>query len=134
LEAFQFHGFNGKRRVVSFGWKYGFPAQRLEAIEPIPQFLLPLRNQAARFGGLGDDELEQVLVTEHQARATSGWHKDKAVFDEMIDISFGASCTMRFRLSSRVDCGKGATSYSNPAPPTSSPGVAVRLGGLPPAG
>ena len=28
FEAFQFHGFTGKRRVVSFGWKYDFTAQR----------------------------------------------------------------------------------------------------------
>jgi alkylated DNA repair dioxygenase AlkB len=97
FEAFQFHGFTGKRRVVSFGWKYDFSAQRLEAIEPIPEFLLPLRRRAAHFGGLGDDALEQVLITEYQAGATIGWHKDKAVFDEVIGISFGAPCTMRFR-------------------------------------
>jgi alkylated DNA repair dioxygenase AlkB len=97
FEAFQFHGFTGKRRVVSFGWKYDFSAQRLEAREPIPEFLLPLRSRAALFGGLSDDDLEQVLVTEYQAGAAIGWHKDKAVYDEVIGISFGASCTMRFR-------------------------------------
>jgi alkylated DNA repair dioxygenase AlkB len=97
FEAFQFHGFTGKRRVVSFGWKYDFSAQRLEAMEPIPEFLLPLRSRAARFGGLSDDALEQVLVTEYQAGAAIGWHKDKAVYDEVIGISFGAPCTMRFR-------------------------------------
>ncbi|MBN9347867.1 MAG: alpha-ketoglutarate-dependent dioxygenase AlkB [Devosia sp.] len=97
FEAFQFHRFTGKRRVVSFGWKYDFSAQRLEAIEPIPQFLLPLRSRAALFGGLSGDALEQVLVTEYQAGAAIGWHKDKAVYDEVIGISFGASCTMRFR-------------------------------------
>jgi alkylated DNA repair dioxygenase AlkB len=97
FEAFQFHGFTGKRRVVSFGWRYDFSVKRLEAIEPIPQFLLPLRSHAARFGGLSDDALEQVLITEYQAGAAIGWHKDKAVFDEVIGISFGTSCTMRFR-------------------------------------
>jgi alkylated DNA repair dioxygenase AlkB len=97
FEAFQFHGFTGKRRVVSFGWKYDFTAQRLEAIEPIPDFLLPLRDRAARFAGLNEEALEQVLVTEYQPGASIGWHKDKAVFDEVVGVSLGASCTMRFR-------------------------------------
>jgi alkylated DNA repair dioxygenase AlkB len=97
FEAFQFHGFTGKRRVVSFGLKYDFSAQRLERIEAIPNFLLPLRLRAAKFGGLNESTLEQVLVTEYQPGAAIGWHKDKAVFDEVIGVSFGATCTMRFR-------------------------------------
>ena len=97
FEAFQFHGFTGKRRVVSFGWKYDFTAQRLEAIEPIPDFLLSLRGRAAHYAGLNEGALEQVLVTEYQPGAAIGWHKDKAVFDEVVGVSLGASCTMRFR-------------------------------------
>ncbi len=95
--AFEFHGFTGKRRVVSFGWKYDFSSQRLEKFEPTPDFLLPLRLQAARLGGLDAAELEQVLVTEYRPGAAIGRHKDKAVFDEVIGVSFGATCTMRFR-------------------------------------
>jgi alkylated DNA repair dioxygenase AlkB len=94
---FQFHGFTGKRRVVSFGWKYDFAAARLMAAEPIPTWLLPLRERAARFAELDADALEQVLVTEYQPGAAIGWHKDKAVFDEVVGVSFGAPCTMRFR-------------------------------------
>jgi alkylated DNA repair dioxygenase AlkB len=97
FEAFQFHSFTGKRRVVSFGWKYDFSAQRLEAIEPIPDFLRPLRARAAGFAGLNKEALEQVLVTEYQPGAAIGWHKDKAVYDEVVGISLGASSTMRFR-------------------------------------
>ena len=94
---FQFHGFTGKRRVVSFGWKYDFAAARLVAAEPIPEWLLPLRERAAGFAELEAAQLEQVLVTEYQPGAAIGWHKDKAVFDEVVGVSFGAACTMRFR-------------------------------------
>jgi alkylated DNA repair dioxygenase AlkB len=94
---FQFHGFTGKRRVVSFGWKYDFAAARLMPAEPIPEWMLPLRGRAAVFAGLAPAALEQVLVTEYQPGAAIGWHKDKAVFDEVVGISFGAACTMRFR-------------------------------------
>jgi len=97
FKAFEFHGFTGKRRVVSFGWKYDFSTRRLDQVAPIPAFLLPLRSRAATFGGLKEAALQQVLVTEYQAGASIGWHKDKAVFDDVIGVSFGAPCTLRFR-------------------------------------
>ncbi|HZY69275.1 MAG TPA: alpha-ketoglutarate-dependent dioxygenase AlkB [Devosia sp.] len=97
FEAFEFHGFTGKRRVVSFGWKYDFSERKLREKEPIPPFLLPLREQAAAFGGVEANRLEHALVTEYAPGAAIGWHRDKAVFEEVIGISLGAACTMRFR-------------------------------------
>jgi alkylated DNA repair dioxygenase AlkB len=97
FEAFRFHGFTGKRRVVSFGWKYDFSTESLQRIEPLPDFIRPLRERAADFGGLTPETLEQVLVTEYQPGAAIGWHKDKAVFDDVVGVSLGASCIMRFR-------------------------------------
>lgn len=97
FKAFEFHGFTGKRRVVSFGWKYDFAAERVERIESMPAFLMPLRDKAAAFGGLEPEVLEQALVTQYQPGAAIGWHKDKAVFDEVIGVSLGAPATLRFR-------------------------------------
>jgi alkylated DNA repair dioxygenase AlkB len=97
FKEFEFHGFTGKRRVVSFGWKYDFSAQRLEQIEPIPPFLLPLRRQAGQFAELPPEALEQVLISEYALGAAIGWHKDKAVFDQVVGVSLGSTCTMRFR-------------------------------------
>ena len=92
LEAFEFHGFTGKRRVASFGWKYDFTTARLQPVAPIPDFLLPLKRRAASFAGVGPEALEQVLVTEYERGAAIGWHKDKAVFDEVVGVSLGAAC------------------------------------------
>lgn len=69
FKEFEFHGFTGKRLVVSFGWKYDFSSQRLERIGYIPDFLIPLRDGAAHFADLDPEALEQVLVTEYQSRA-----------------------------------------------------------------
>ena len=33
FESFQFHGFTGKRRVVSFGWRYDFNESELQKAE-----------------------------------------------------------------------------------------------------
>ena len=52
FREFEFHGYTGKRRVVSFGWKYDFSGQKLREADAIPEFLLPLRNRAAAFARL----------------------------------------------------------------------------------
>jgi hypothetical protein len=51
FKPFQFHGYEGNRRVVSFGWAYDFAGQVLEPAEPIPNFLLPLRGKVAALAG-----------------------------------------------------------------------------------
>jgi alkylated DNA repair dioxygenase AlkB len=97
FKEFEFHGFLGKRRVVSFGWKYDFSIEKIRKIEDIPEFLLPLRERAAAFAGIDPQKLQQALVTEYSPGAAIGWHKDKAVFDEVVGISLGAPCTFRLR-------------------------------------
>ena len=50
FREFEFHGYLGKRRVVSFGWRYDYSGGgKLEAAPPIPNFLLELRELAASF-------------------------------------------------------------------------------------
>jgi alkylated DNA repair dioxygenase AlkB len=97
FQEFEFHGFSGKRRVVSFGWQYSFSDAKLRKAELIPQFLLPVREKAARFAGLDAHTLDHVLVTEYSLGAAIGWHKDKAIFNEVIGVSLLSACTFRFR-------------------------------------
>src|SRR3954452_12077566 len=87
---FEFQGFIGKRRVVSFGWRYDFNERQLQKADDIPEFLLPLRQRAAEFANLGPDSLQHVLVTEYSPGAAIGWHKDKAAFAEVVGISLQA--------------------------------------------
>jgi alkylated DNA repair dioxygenase AlkB len=97
FREFEFHQYLGKRRVVSFGWKYDFSSQRLQKAEEIPHYLRSLRSLAALFANLEAEAFEQVLVTEYAAGAGIGWHRDKAVFGQVVGISLLAPCTLRFR-------------------------------------
>jgi alkylated DNA repair dioxygenase AlkB len=97
FREFEFHGYTGKRRVVSFGWHYDFAARRLQKADDIPEVLLALRPVAAAFAGLEPGALQHVLVTEYGPGAAIGWHRDKAVFGEVVGISLLAPCTFRLR-------------------------------------
>lgn len=94
---FEFQGYTGKRRVVSFGWRYDFEARRLERASDIPGFLLDVRERAARFADLPPSQLQQVLVTEYGPGAGIGWHRDRAVFGDVVGISLLGACTFRLR-------------------------------------
>jgi alkylated DNA repair dioxygenase AlkB len=100
FKDFEFHGFTGKRRVVYYGFHYDFNQRTLEQANEIPAFLRPLRLVAADFAGLNEEDLRQVLVTEYQ-NAGIGWHRDKAVFGDVIGVSLLSSCQLRFRRETR---------------------------------
>ena len=100
---FQFHGFEGNRRVVSFGWRYDFSEGGLKPAEAIPDWLQPLRERAAGLMGRPPGMLEQVLVTEYAPGAGIGWHRDRPDFGEVAGVSLGAPC--RFRLRRRQGSG-----------------------------
>ena len=97
FKEFEFQGYLGKRRVVSFGWKYDFNERQLQKADDMPPFLQPLRRRAAAFAGFTPDAFQHVLVTEYDEGAGIGWHKDKAVFDEVVGISLVSPCDFRFR-------------------------------------
>jgi alkylated DNA repair dioxygenase AlkB len=97
FKPFEFQGFLGKRRIVSFGWRYDFNGGGLTKTEDMPDFLLPLRERAAGFARLPPSDLQQVLLTEYQSGAPIGWHKDRSVFGDVVGVSLLSACTFRFR-------------------------------------
>lgn len=97
FREFEFQGYTGKRRVVSFGWRYDFNDRLLDKADDIPDFLLELRRTAARFAMMDPESLQHVLVTEYSAGAGIGWHRDKGVFGQVIGISLLTPCTFRLR-------------------------------------
>ena len=94
---FEFQGFLGKRRTVSFGWSYRFDGSGLAAAEPIPDWLLPLRERAAGFAGLEPAALAHALLIEYGEGAGLGWHRDRPVFGDVIGVSLLAPAPLRFR-------------------------------------
>ncbi|AYV47553.1 alpha-ketoglutarate-dependent dioxygenase AlkB [Caulobacter flavus] len=97
FQPFQFHGYEGNRRVVSFGYAYDFARQVLEEVEPIPAFLLPLRAKVASLAGRAPEDFRQVLVLEYAPGAGIGWHRDRPQFDIVAGVSLLSSCPFRLR-------------------------------------
>jgi DNA oxidative demethylase len=97
LAPFHFHGRLGKRLTACYGWRYDFDTASFGPTDPIPEWLLPLRETAARFASLKPHDLVQALLIRYDPGAGIGWHCDRPVFEHVIGISLGAPATMRFR-------------------------------------
>jgi alkylated DNA repair dioxygenase AlkB len=115
FKPFEFHGFFGNRRIVSFGWRYDYAGRALKASDPMPDFLLPLREIAADFANLPPDRFQQALVTEYAPGAGIGWHRDKPMFEDVVAFSLAGPCTLRLRHKD----GSGWTRYSQAVAPRS---------------
>jgi alkylated DNA repair dioxygenase AlkB len=98
LKEFEFHGYVGKRRTLSYGWHYDFNMGKLQPADEIPAFLHRLRERAAAFANLAAADLPHALVTEYSPGTTIGWHRDKGVFEDVVGISLLSPCNFRFRL------------------------------------
>jgi hypothetical protein len=72
FSPFQFQGYEGNRRVISFGLHYDFADGKLKQTREIPEFLLPLRVRAAEFGDLAAEQLPHILITEYAPGAGIG--------------------------------------------------------------
>jgi alkylated DNA repair dioxygenase AlkB len=103
LAPFRFHGWLGNRRTQNFGWRYDFDDASFTPGEPIPDWLLPIRERAAAFARLAADDLVQALIARYDPGAGIGWHRDRDVFQDVVGISLGTPATLRFRR--RTDAG-----------------------------
>jgi alkylated DNA repair dioxygenase AlkB len=97
FRAFEFHGFTGNRRTVSFGWHYAFDGSGLKPTEPMPEWIHPVRARAAAMAGLEPDAFAHALVIEYGPGAGIGWHRDRPVFGDVVGISLLAPAKLRFR-------------------------------------
>ena len=100
LRPFEFHGYVGNRRTLSFGWHYAFDGSGLARTDPMRDWLIPYRDRAAAFAGLPPDALEHVLLTEYAPGAGIGWHRDRPDFGDVVGISLLAPARLRFRRKS----------------------------------
>jgi alkylated DNA repair dioxygenase AlkB len=107
LKPFEFHGFQGNRRTISFGWQYVFDGSGLKEAGAIPDFLLPLRDRAAAFAGVEAVAIQHVLMIEYAPGAGIGWHRDRPVFGDVVGISLLAPARLRFRRKPVLSSGEG---------------------------
>lgn len=97
LAPFRFHGWEGKRLTRSFGWRYDFDDASFVATEPVPEWLLPLRERVASLAEIPADDFAHALVIRYDPGAGIGWHRDRPVFDKVVGVSLGSPTTFRLR-------------------------------------
>lgn len=97
LRQAKYKGYLAHRRIVSYGGRYDFTAQRLQPGEPIAPFLHPLRARAAAWAGWPADDFTHALVAQYPPGSQLGWHRDVPDFELVMGISLAGPCRMRFR-------------------------------------
>jgi alkylated DNA repair dioxygenase AlkB len=97
LAEMNYKGYMAKRRVLSFGGKYDYVANRLNEGPPIPPAIEPLREKVARWLAVQPDAFTQVLVAEYREGTPLGWHRDVPDFEDVVGVSLLAEAVMRFR-------------------------------------
>ncbi len=97
VTPFRFQGWLGKRLTASFGWVYDFDNGSFDTADPIPDFLLPMRDRVAAFAQIPPEDLVQSLVVRYDPGAGIGWHRDRPLFEHVIGISLEAPATLRLR-------------------------------------
>jgi DNA oxidative demethylase len=97
LAPFRFHGFIGNRKTKSFGWRYDFDDASFTRTDPIPEWLQPLRQQAAAFARVEPEDFVHVLLARYDPGAGIGWHRDRDVFEQVVGVSLNTPANLRFR-------------------------------------
>jgi alkylated DNA repair dioxygenase AlkB len=97
FKPFEFRGYLGRRRVVSYGWRYDYSGSGLARTEEIPAFLHDVRARAASIAGVDPAAFEHALVTEYPPSAEIGWHRDRPEFGDVVGLSLLSPCVLRFR-------------------------------------
>jgi alkylated DNA repair dioxygenase AlkB len=97
LRPFEFHGYQGNRRIHTFGHGYMFAGQEPRADASIPGYLRPLIDIASQISGMPANAFEQLMVTEYAPGAGIGWHRDRPTYEDVVAVSFLAPCILRLR-------------------------------------
>jgi alkylated DNA repair dioxygenase AlkB len=97
FKAAQYKQWSARRRIVSFGGRYDYSRQQLDAATPIPAILHPLRRQVADWAGIPEDSLKHAMIAEYQPGTPLGWHRDVPQFEQIIGVSLLGHARLRFR-------------------------------------
>ena len=129
------HGVVAKRTARHFGLDYDYERRAaIEDADPLPDWLLPVRERAAELADLAPAELVETLVQRYPEGAQIGWHRDAPMFGTVVGISLLGAARMRFRRdvggerhtyeivleprSGYVLAGKARTAWQHHVPPT----------------
>jgi len=92
------HGVVARRTARHFGIDYDYERRGLiRDAEPIPEWLLGVRDAAADLAGLPADDFVEALVQRYPEGAQIGWHRDAPSFGTVAGVALLAPSRMRFR-------------------------------------
>ncbi len=91
------HGQVARRAVRHFGVDYDYGSAGVTIGEPVPDWLEGVRQRCAALLDLPPVVLAEVLVTRYPPGAGIGWHRDAPAFGEVVGVSLGSGCAMRFQ-------------------------------------
>jgi alkylated DNA repair protein (DNA oxidative demethylase) len=106
LESLRFdpivlHGRAARRTGRHFGLDYDYGSRTPLPGEPVPDWLLPVRERAAALAGHDPDEFVEILVQRYPEGSTIGSHRDAPAFDTVIGVSLGGTSRLRFQRGKR---------------------------------
>ena len=92
------HGVVAKRTARHYGVDYDYERRGLIAdVDPIPEWLLPVRAAAAVLADVAAEDFVEALVQRYPEGSAIGWHRDAPMFGTVAGVSLGGSARMRFR-------------------------------------
>ena len=92
------HGVVAKRTARHFGLDYDYERRGVMAdVDPIPDWLLPVREAAAELAEVAPDGLVEALVQRYPEGSSIGWHRDAPMFGTVVGVSLLSPSRMRFR-------------------------------------
>jgi len=98
FDEIRMHGVVAKRTAKHYGVDYDYERRApVEAAEPVPEWLEPVRERAAGLAGVNPEALVEVLAQRYPAGAPIGWHRDAPAFELVAGVSLGSPARMRFR-------------------------------------
>ena len=98
FSAVVMHGVAARRTTRHYGYGYEFQSQALTEADPLPDWLVELRDRVAASTGEEPAQFVEALVTRYPPGATMGWHRDAPGFgDVVLGVSLGARCRLRFQ-------------------------------------
>jgi alkylated DNA repair dioxygenase AlkB len=97
FDEIRLHGVAARRTARHYGYGYDYERRAPSPGEPVPEWLLPLRERCAGLACSAPEELVEALVQRYPPGAGIGWHRDAPAFGLVAGVSLGSSCRLRFR-------------------------------------
>lgn len=97
LKNMQFHEYEAKRKVMSFGQGWSFTEQRLKQGEPIPQAFYFLVERIAAHLKIPVTSIAQFLITEYPVDSVINWHRDAPPFETIVGVSLLSDCVFKLK-------------------------------------